>query len=49
MRERHEQATLEAETAHEAQRTEMNELFEKQRSAMVNDYEAKLKELEERM
>lgn len=27
----------------------MNELFEKQRNAMVDDYEAKLRALEERM
>mgnify|MGYP003337020082 CR=1 FL=1 len=33
---------------HENQRTEMNRLFENQKNAMIDDYERRLKELEER-
>lgn len=34
---------------HETERKEMTALFEKQKSAMVEDYEQKIRELEERM
>jgi len=37
---------LEMEAAHEAQRKEMNELFDREKNAVINDYEGKLRQME---
>ena len=37
------------ELKHETERKEMHDMFEKQKNNLIEDYEAKLRELEERM